>query len=842
MSDEKVVEPEEEKSESTPEYPKEMPLIAIKNAIVFPIPHLPVPLVVGRQRTAKAIEQASDEKGYAFVVAQLDGDMEEPTPGDLYEVGTIARLIRFTKPVGEDEGSELMVEGLCRARVVQYLDDATRVEVEVLEDKTPLDDEADALIYNVKELASQVIQLSPRLPDEMVNILKHIKEPNHLCDLVASQLSLSHEQKQELLETIVLKDRLQSVLKHLSHELAILKISAKLRASMRDSLDQHQKEVYLREQLHAIQKELGEDPDEDDDAELKERIENAGMPDLALKVARRELKRLSRMSPQSAEYTVGRTYIDWLLDTPWATLTPDNLDVAKAAELLDQDHYGLDKVKRRITEYLAVRKLKGDLKGPILCLVGPPGVGKTSLSKSIARALGRKFVQSSLGGVKDEAEIRGHRRTYVGAMPGRIIQGLKRAGSMNPVFILDEIDKLASDVRGDPASALLEVLDPEQNHDFMDHYLDVPVDLSQVLFMATANRLDTISPALVDRMEVIEIPGYILDEKFAIAERHLLPRALEDHGLKPEQVHFDPEVLPHVVERYTREAGVRNLSRELAAILRSVARDIACEEVSLPVTVDLARVRTALGPVRYFPDAGEVLAVPGVAIGLAWTPVGGDILFLEANRMAGKGKLILTGQLGDVMRESAQTAMSYIHAHAEALGIPEQTFTERDVHLHIPSGAIPKDGPSAGITLCSALTSLLTDRCMKSGLAMTGEITLRGVVLPIGGVKEKVLAAHRAGMKEIILPSKNEGDLEEIPAKLRSELTFYLVDRVEQVLNLALGFELECEPARTFAEPVVETPKATSAAKATEPLTEVDSPEPESDATLTQSDELSTEK
>lgn len=739
----------------------------------------------------KAVELASDEQGFAFISMQIDPQEERPDEDGIHRIGTIARLLRLTRTSG-DSDQELLIEGLARGRIMAFTEDqgATRVEVERLEDQYEEDAELDALLLNLKELATRSVRLSPRLPDELLAVIETIYDPSHLCDLLATQLSIDSEEKQHLLEITDLKARMREVLQHLSHDVAVLELSAKLRSEVKESLDKHQREVYLREQMLAIQKALGENPEDDDTGELSLRIENAGMPEPALKVARRELKRLSRMSPQSSEYTVGRTYIDWLLDTPWKTFTEDNLDVKNAAELLEEDHYGLEKVKRRITEYLAVRKLKGDLKGPILCLVGPPGVGKTSLSKSIAKALGRKFVQSSLGGMRDEAEIRGHRRTYIGALPGRIIQGLKRAGTMNPVFILDEIDKLGNDVRGDPASALLEVLDPEQNNAFMDHYLDVPVDLSSVLFMATANRLDTIPPPLLDRMEVIEIPGYIQDEKMAIARRHLLPRELEEHGLTAEQVSLGDDVLELITTRYTREAGVRNLGRQIAAVLRSVARDIATEEVQAPVQIDAARVRNALGPEKFFPDMSEEISTPGLAIGLAWTPVGGDILYIEATAMGGSGKLTLTGQLGEVMRESAQAAMSYIHAHARALQIDESVFSNQNIHLHVPSGAIPKDGPSAGVTLTAALTSLLTGRCMRNALAMTGEITLRGVVLPVGGIKEKVLAAHRAGIKEIILPKRNEGDLEEIPADCRQEMKFHLVDRIEPVLKLALGIDV----------------------------------------------------
>ncbi len=774
-----------------PDIPEQLPAIAVKNAVVFPIPNLPVPLAVGRGKTMKAIESAADEAGMVFVVTQRDPDEEDPEPEDLYTFGAVCRILRLTRSI--DQSHELLIEGVCRARVSRFLadDDHLRVEVAPILEDRPADPELSALVLNLKELASKVIQLSPRIPDEALSVIEGIDDAGHLTDLVASQLRIDVAQKQRLLETWDVKPRLQRVIEHLAHEAAILEISGKIRSDVRDSLDKHQREVYLREQLKAIRRELGDDDLDDDDLDdLTLRVEEAGMPEAALKAARKELRRLGRMNPQSAEFTVARSYVDWLLDIPWSERTEDNLDVRNAAALLDEEHYGLQKVKRRITEYLAVRKLKGDMKGPILCLVGPPGVGKTSLGRSVARALGREFVRISLGGVRDEAEIRGHRRTYVGALPGRFVQGLKKAGSRNPVFVLDEIDKLGNDFRGDPSSALLEVLDPEQNNSFSDHYLEVPLDLSEVLFITTANRLDTIPPPLRDRMEVIEIPGYIDEEKLAIARQHLLPRQLEAHGLEPAAVTFDEPALMRVVNEYTREAGVRTLNRQLAAVLRSVARDVATGDVDLPVAVDPDRIRAALGPQKYFPEAKEDVGMPGVAVGLAWTPVGGEILFIETTAMHGSGRLTLTGQLGEVMKESAHAAMSYIHARAEALDIDEEMFSKRNFHLHLPSGAIPKDGPSAGVTIVTALASLLTDTPMKDGLAMTGEITLRGVVLPVGGIKEKVLAASRAGIDAIILPKRNAGDLEEIPKHLREHMTFHLVERIDEVLKLALGLEV----------------------------------------------------
>jgi ATP-dependent Lon protease len=777
--------------------PRTLPTLAIKNAVIFPIPNLPVPLSVGRPRTLRAIEVAAEGAGYLLVVTQRDSDDERPEPGALYAAGTVVRILRMNRE--SDDAGELHLEGVCRAQItgMDEVDGYLQADVTFVEENKAADPEMSALVRSLKDLARRVIDLSPRIPDEAKGILDNITDPAHLADLVASQLRINTAAKQDLLEIWEVKVRLSRVIEFVAHEAAVLEISGKIRSNVRESLDSHQREVYLREQLRAIQKELGDDGDgEEGGDDLAQRVRDAQMPEAALKAAKREIKRLARMNPQSAEANVARTYVEWLLDVPWSKSTEDNLDIRNARSLLDEAHHGLEQVKKRIVEYLAVRKLKGDLKGPILCLVGPPGVGKTSLGRSVATALGREFVRISLGGVRDEAEIRGHRRTYIGALPGRVVKGLKRAGTINPVFVLDEIDKLGKDVRGDPASALLEVLDPEQNNTFGDHYLDVPVDLSKVLFMTTANRLDTIPAALLDRMEVIEIPGYIHEEKLEIARRHLLPRLLDDHGLTEEHVLMTDDALDRVISRYTREAGVRGLNRQIAAVLRGVASDVAMGDVPMPVTVDGPRVRTALGPQKVFPESKEDVSMPGVAVGLAWTPVGGVILFIETSLMPGNGKLTLTGQLGDVMKESAHAAISWIHARADLLGIDETLFSDHKIHLHLPSGAIPKDGPSAGVTLVTALTSLLTDTPMRDGLAMTGEITLRGVVLPVGGIKEKVLAAVRAGYSEMILPKRNEGDLEEIPDDLRARITFHPVERLEQVLEIALGITLPKRPRR----------------------------------------------
>lgn len=769
---------------------KSMPAIAIRNAVIFPISSLPIPLSVSRQRSLLAVEQAMQEERLILIVTQKDVDQENPNGHDLYDFGIVARILKLNKD-SEGQQHEMLIEGLYRAKVMQFVDQGSFLYANIMEAKEEIihDDEMDALVINLKTLARQVIDLSPSIPTEASDILNHVSHPGQLCDLVASQLNSNTEQRQALLETLSVKERLKSAISQLAHDVAVLKISGEIRSEVRDSLDKHQKEVFLREQMRAIQKQLGDDEDQEDQL-LRDRIKEAKMPEGVEKVALRELKKMERMNSQSAEHAVARTYIDWLLDMPWANLTKDHLDLNHAKSILDQAHYGLEKVKKRIIEFLAVCKLKGEVKGPILCLVGPPGVGKTSLGKSIADALGRAFIRISLGGVRDEAEIRGHRRTYVGSMPGRIVKAMKKAESMNPVIMLDEIDKLGQDFRGDPGSALLEVLDPEQNHSFSDHYLEVPMDLSKVLFFTTANRLDTIPPALKDRLEIIDLPGYIADEKMAIAREHLLPKILDEHGIQADQITFESSAIQAVIEKYTREAGVRQLSRQITAVIRSVAYDLALEQIQTPMVVTEERVRTALGPQKLFPESKEDLTTPGVSVGLAWTPVGGEILFIESTLMGGNGKLTLTGQLGEVMKESAHTAMSLIHARAKSLQIDEELFSQKNIHLHLPSGAIPKDGPSAGVALVVALTSLFSKKCMKNGLAMTGEITLRGRVLPVGGIKEKVLAAARAGMKEVILPKLNEGDIEEIPLHLRQSIQFHFVSKIEEVLKIALEIDL----------------------------------------------------
>ena len=760
-----------------------VPTISMRRAVIFPIPNFPIPLTITQARTLEIIAHAKSKDSLVFISAQLDPDEDLPTHQDLYKVGILAEIIDVKR---DDESDLVVIEGISRARVLKPIDDSPLLltEVELMPDIEDDGVELIALMQSLKELATQVIQLTPRLPDEVIEVFEHITDPAQVIDLIATQTSASVAQKQELLEQNSVTERARAAMKLLNYERSLLEIVKEIRSDVKDSLDQHQKEVFLREQMKAIQKQLGDD--EEEAGELRERIEAAQMPTPVLETALKELKRLNRMNPQSSEFTVSRNYIDWLLDIPWGRSTEDSIDLHSASKVLSTHHHGLEKVKRRIIEFLAVCKLKGVVKGPILCLVGPPGVGKTSLGKSVAKAIGREFTQISLGGVRDEAEIRGHRRTYIGSLPGRFVKALKKAESMNPVICLDEIDKLGQDFRGDPGSALLEVLDPEQNHKFSDHYLDVPLDLSKVLFFTTANRLDTIPPALRDRLEIIEIPGYIQEEKLAIAREHLLPAALEEHGLDEETIIWDDSTLRMVIEEYTREAGVRTLKRQLAGVLRAIAHDIAIDEVSSPIKVGAGRIRSALGPQKVFPESAEKIDTPGVSIGLAWTPVGGEILFIEATLMKGSGKLTLTGQLGEVMKESAHTALSLIHAKAEELGIDESLFSDRNVHLHLPSGAIPKDGPSAGVALTVALISLMIGQPVRDGVAMTGEITLRGRVLPVGGIKEKVIAAARAGMSDVILPKRNEGDLEEIPDHLKEQIRFHLVENIDEVLELAL--------------------------------------------------------
>ena len=772
-----------DKKEKRP-IPKYLPILPLRGTVLFP--ELVLPIMVGRKKSVKLIDDAMEGEKLIGVLTQHNSEIEDPAPDELYSMGVAAQLVRVVREL--DGTQRVIVQGLERIRVKRFLqsDPYYVAEVEVLPVGTVYDVEVEALTRNLKALFQKAVELASYLSNELKNMVMNVKDPSVLADLIAANLNIKVQEKQEVLELLDLKARLDKVHFILTREVQILELGNKIQSQVKEDIDKAQREYYLREQLKAIKRELGEADDHTAEIkELREKIEKAQMPEEAKKAAEKELDRLSKMPPASAEYTVARTYLDWLVELPWAKGTEDNLDIANARRILDEDHYDLEKVKKRILEYLAVRKLKKDMKGPILCFVGPPGVGKTSLGRSIARAMGRKFIRISLGGIRDEAEIRGHRRTYVGALPGRIIQGIKRAGTNNPVFMLDEVDKIGTDFRGDPASALLEVLDPEQNHAFSDHYIDVPFDLSKVMFITTANILDTIPPALKDRMEVLELPGYSDDEKLMIAKQHLIPKQLEEHGLTPENLQFEDEAILGIIHSYTREAGVRNLEREIAAICRAVAKDVA-EGKNDKVVVKKETLHKFLGPEKFYPEVAERIFTPGIATGLAWTPTGGDIIFIEATKMKGEKGLTLTGQLGDVMKESAQAALSYVRSKAKELGIDEDFYSKTDIHIHVPAGAIPKDGPSAGVAMFVALISLLTDRPVRSDVAMTGEITLRGQILPVGGIKEKVLAGRRAGIKTIILPKRNEKDLEELSDHVKEGLEFKFVQRMDEVVDIAL--------------------------------------------------------
>ncbi len=772
-------------------------VLPLRNAVLFPM--MKMPISVGRPRSVASVLHVG-EGGLLAIVTQKDKQIDEPTIQDLYPMAVLAKIEKIQRMT--DGTLTVVVHGLARIRITgeapkeasdQDLTGALRAFLEPVDSGLPkegdLTIEIQALVKNVKTLGRRIISLSPTIPDEAAIFVESITDPDYLADLIASYMNISETEKQEILATGDVKERLEKVTRLLTKEIDILELSKKIQGDIKDEVVKNQREYYLKEQMKVIQRELGQKDDEDDVEDLKKKVKDSKMPENVEKIALKELDRMARMSPNSAEHSVIRTYVEWLVDVPWSKSTSDNMSISNAETVLDEDHYGLEKVKKRIIEYLAVLKLKSDMKGPILCLAGPPGVGKTSLGKSIARALGREFVRIALGGVRDDAEVRGHRRTYVGAMPGRIIQALKRAQTNNPVMLLDEIDKLANDFRGDPASALLEVLDPEQNNTFTDHYLDVPFDLSKVMFVATANMIDNIPSALKDRLEILNIPGYTEEEKLSIARQYLVKEQREAHGLKAEHIEVTDGALRKLIHSYTREAGVRSLKREIASVCRSVAKDVAQGTVSA-VRVDEKKIEDILGKEKFFQDVAERTAKTGVATGLAWTPVGGDILFIEATRMKGKGNLILTGQLGDVMKESAKAAESWIKSMAGPLGLDEKTFTEYDYHIHVPAGAIPKDGPSAGITILTAFTSLLTGRSVDPTVAMTGEITLRGAVLPVGGIKEKVLAAMRAGIKTIVLSEKNKKDLEDIPEELRKQMTFHHVKEMSEVLKVALGVEM----------------------------------------------------
>jgi ATP-dependent Lon protease len=761
-----------------------LPILPLRDTVVFP--DSMTPLAIGQERSVRLVDEAvANDRPIALVAARGDDEEEAQTENDIYTVGTAAQIHKMIRV--PDGTLRILVQGTERVRLVRLVQQDPYLvgEFEELPDVIGREKEIEALARNVEALFSRIIGLVPYLPDELQLAAANADDPSSLANLIATTMRLKAPEKQELLEESDVEARLRKLTVILNRELEVFELGTKIQSQVQSEMEKGQREYFLRQQLKAIQEELGEgDEQQAEIAELRGQIEEAKLPEEVDRQARRELDRLAKLPSAAAEYGVIRTYLEWILSLPWNDETEDDLDLDKAREILDEDHYDLEKVKERIVEQLAVSKLKDDISGPILCFVGPPGVGKTSLGKSIARALGRKFVRISVGGVRDEAEIRGHRRTYIGAMPGTIIRALRDAESKNPVFMIDEIDKMGADWRGDPSSAMLEVLDPAQNSSFRDHYLDLPFDLSRVLFICTANQLETIPPALLDRMEVIRLSGYTEDEKLGIAKRYLVPKQLEAHGLETEQISFSDKALRFLIREFTREAGVRNLDREIAAVCRKAAAEIASGKRKR-VRVDERRIRSWLGRPRFAGEARKRTSDPGVATGLAVTPVGGDVLFIEATAMPGEGRLTVTGQLGDVMRESAQAALSWIRSHARDLGLEADWFEGKDVHIHVPAGAVPKDGPSAGIAMATALASLALGRPVSEDVAMTGEITLTGQVLPIGGVREKILAAQRAGMTTVVLPKENEPDLEDLPREVRKSMTFVPVDTVDEVLEAA---------------------------------------------------------
>jgi ATP-dependent Lon protease len=768
------------------EIPEELPLLAVRDVVIFP--YMIIPLFVGREKSIAAVDAALARDRLIFLASQKEVGEEEPGPEDIYAVGTVAMIMRMLKL--PDGRVKILIQGLAKGRLKKFVsqDPFMAAQVERIVEPRPaeLTLETEALMRTVRDQLTELMGMGKALSPEAMVVVENIEDPGSLADLVASNIGLKVAQSQELIEVADPLERLRRVKDILAKELELAAVQNRIQSQAKEEMGKSQREYFLREQLRAIQAELGEaDARAEEVAELRQKLEAAGLPAEAKSEAEKQLRRLETMHPEAAEYSMLRTYMDWLVELPWSRSTRDNLDLKKARKVLDEDHYNLEKVKERILEFLAVRKLKKDMKGPVLCFVGPPGVGKTSLGKSVARALGRKFVRISLGGVRDEAEIRGHRRTYVGALPGRIIQGLKQAGTNNPVFMLDELDKVGADFRGDPSAALLELLDPEQNHAFSDHYISLPFDLSKVLFIATANIMDPVPSALKDRLETIRLAGYTTEEKLSIARSYLIPRQIEANGLKRAEVRFSDNALLKIITEYTAEAGLRNLERELGSICRKVARRFA-EGKKKPVPVTETAIGRFLGAPRFLPEEERRESEVGVATGLAWTEVGGEILYVEVNTMKGKGALTLTGQLGDVMKESAQAALSYARAHAAELGIDPDVFEGRDIHVHVPAGAIPKDGPSAGVTMATALISALSGRRVSKDVAMTGEITLRGKVLPIGGLKEKALAAVRAHIGTIVIPHRNEKDLEEIPGPLRKKVRFVLARSMAEVLAEAL--------------------------------------------------------
>jgi ATP-dependent Lon protease len=764
--------------------PVELPILPLRGVVIFP--SAIVPLLISRGSSLKLVEDCRKGNNLLGLATQKNPDDENPTAHALYARGCAGRILKMLKY--PDGSVRILVQGIKRIEIRDYVqyEPYIRARVAHLQDTFVPSKDLDALQAHMVSQFAKFVSMVPYLPDELQGVVMNIKDPGRVSDLIASNLNISVDEKQDLLNSLEVSARLEKLSSILNREIELVELGNKIQTQVQSELNKNQKEFYLRQQMRAIQKELGENDSRSNEIDdLRKKIDDAQMPEEARKAADNELDRLRMIPPESAEHSMVRTYLEWLVNLPWSVSTEDNLDIHHARQVLDEDHYDLEKIKDRILEYLAVRKLKNDSKGPILCFVGPPGVGKTSLGRSIARAMGRKFARISLGGVRDEAEIRGHRRTYIGSLPGRIIQSLRTVGSHNPLFMLDEIDKLGMDFRGDPASALLEVLDPEQNFTFSDHYLDVPFDLSKVMFITTANYLEPVPPALKDRMEVIELAGYTEEDKLEIAKRHLIPKQIKENGLTESQISLVDDAILSIARSYTHEAGVRNLEREIGSVCRKVARAVT-EGKTEQTVVTAAKLRELLGPEKFFSEVAERTQEPGVATGLAWTQNGGDILFIESTRMAGKKGLTITGHLGDVMKESAQAALSYVRSRSDRLGVSSDFFENCDLHIHVPAGAIPKDGPSAGITIATSLASLLTGRPVHSHIAMTGEITLRGKVMPIGGVKEKVLAARRAGITTVILPKRNEKDMEDVPANVRQEIQFRFVETMDDVLDVAL--------------------------------------------------------
>jgi len=802
---------EEERKLTESEIPENLPILPLKNTVLFP--GVVIPITVGRDKSLALVKSSYENNKIIGVVAQKDENVENPTENDIYKIGTVAQILKLIKMPDGSKSIVIQGKSIFTINNITQSDPYFIADVEAYENVLDMSGlELDAALRSVKETATQIVNLSPNIPSEASIAINNISSPTFLLNFIASNLNVSIEEKQEILETREFSIRLEKVIEYLNKELQVLNLSEEIRSKVKTDIDEQQRDFYLRQQLKAIQEALGEDSEKEEVDKLRKRLNDKRYPDSIKEEVSKQIDRLDRTPSSAPNYSVILNYVEWILDLPWQKYSKDKLDLKRARKILNEDHYGLEKVKKRIIEYLSVLKLKEDMKAPILCFYGPPGTGKTSLGRSIARALNREFVRFSLGGLHDEAEIRGHRRTYIGALPGRIIQNIKKAGTSNPVMMLDEIDKVGSDFRGDPTSALLEVLDPEQNNSFYDNYLELEYDLSKVLFIATANTLDTIPSPLRDRMEIIRINGYTQEEKQQIAKRYLVPKQIEENGLTKEQIRISNKALEKVIDGYTRESGVRSLEREIGGVARGVASRIAMDEIK-KAKVGINEVEKYLGKRKFFSEIAERTTVPGVATGLAWTPVGGTILFIEASVSPGNGKLHITGQLGDVMKESAVLALSYLKADADKYGIPKTAFTDWDLHIHVPAGAIPKDGPSAGVSILSAIASIFTQRRVKNTIAMTGEITLRGLVLPVGGIKEKVLAAKRAGIKKVLLPKKNEGDFEEIEKDVVKGLEVGYLERIDKLLGEVLESEPVEDPSKKFIKTDEKTKKSQNSKK-----------------------------